>query len=160
MLGKIKGRRRRERQRMRWLDGGLDGHEFEQAPGVGEGQGSLACCSPWVAKNWTWMNTEQQQHTLAWVRTTWGASKNGLLGISSRASESVGLERGPRMCICHRLMPTLILLLLRWSHFEINHWTSNKMFSSWILEGEMAKSTTNPPILSWALCFKGVIYKK
>ena len=24
----------------------LDGHEFEQAPGVGEGQGGLACCSP------------------------------------------------------------------------------------------------------------------
>ena len=23
----------------------LDGHEFEQAPGVGDGQGSLACCS-------------------------------------------------------------------------------------------------------------------
>ena len=26
----------------------LDGHEFEQAPGVGDGQGSLECCSPWV----------------------------------------------------------------------------------------------------------------
>ena len=25
----------------------LDGHEFEQAPGVGDGQGNLACCSPW-----------------------------------------------------------------------------------------------------------------
>ena len=25
----------------------LDGHEFEQAPGVGDGQGSLAWCSPW-----------------------------------------------------------------------------------------------------------------
>ena len=25
----------------------LDGHEFEQVPGDGEGQGSLACCSPW-----------------------------------------------------------------------------------------------------------------
>ena len=25
----------------------LDGHEFEQAPGVGNGQGSLVCCSPW-----------------------------------------------------------------------------------------------------------------
>ena len=25
----------------------LDRHEFEQAPGVGDGQGSLACCSPW-----------------------------------------------------------------------------------------------------------------
>ena len=31
----------------------LDGHEFEQAPGVGDGQGSLLCCSPWVAKSWT-----------------------------------------------------------------------------------------------------------
>ena len=28
----------------------LDGHEFEQAPGGGEGQGSLACCSPWGHK--------------------------------------------------------------------------------------------------------------
>ena len=26
---------------------GLHAHEFEQAPGVGDGQGSLACCSPW-----------------------------------------------------------------------------------------------------------------
>ena len=25
----------------------LDGHEFELAPGVGDGQGSLACYSPW-----------------------------------------------------------------------------------------------------------------
>ena len=25
---------------------GLNGHEFEQAPGDGEGQGSLVCCSP------------------------------------------------------------------------------------------------------------------
>ena len=39
----------------------LNGHEFEQAPGVGEGQGSLACCSTWGHKeldtteqlNWT-----------------------------------------------------------------------------------------------------------
>ena len=28
----------------------LDGHEFEQALGVGDGQGSLACCSPWGYK--------------------------------------------------------------------------------------------------------------
>ena len=28
----------------------LDGPEFEQAPGVGDGQGSLACCSPWGRK--------------------------------------------------------------------------------------------------------------
>ena len=28
----------------------LDGPEFEQAPGGGEGQGSLVCCSPWDGK--------------------------------------------------------------------------------------------------------------
>ena len=28
----------------------LDGHEFEQAPGVGNGQGRLVCCSPWSHK--------------------------------------------------------------------------------------------------------------
>ena len=25
----------------------INGHEFEQTPGDGEGQGSLVCCSPW-----------------------------------------------------------------------------------------------------------------
>ena len=29
----------------------LNGHEFEQAPGVGDGQGSLACYSPWGCKD-------------------------------------------------------------------------------------------------------------
>ena len=28
----------------------LNGHEFEQMPGDGEGQGGLACCSPWGGK--------------------------------------------------------------------------------------------------------------
>ena len=28
----------------------LNGHEFEQTPGDGERQGSLACCSPWGCK--------------------------------------------------------------------------------------------------------------
>ena len=30
----------------------LNGHEFEQTPGAGEGQGSLAFCSPWDHKGW------------------------------------------------------------------------------------------------------------
>ena len=28
----------------------FDGHEFEQAPGGGDGQGNLVCCSPWVTE--------------------------------------------------------------------------------------------------------------
>jgi len=34
---------------MRWLDG-ITGYEFEQALGVGDGQGSLVCHSPWGCK--------------------------------------------------------------------------------------------------------------
>ena len=30
----------------------LDGHEFEQTPEVGDGHGSLVCCSPWGRKEW------------------------------------------------------------------------------------------------------------
>ena len=29
----------------------LNGHEFEQAPGVGDGRGNLVCCSPWGPKS-------------------------------------------------------------------------------------------------------------
>ena len=36
---------------MRWLDSITDSmDEFEQAAGVGDGQGSLVCCSPWDRK--------------------------------------------------------------------------------------------------------------
>ena len=55
MLGKIEGRRRRlrmfitEDEMVGWLHQ-LNGHEFEKALGHGEGQGSLACCSPWGHK--------------------------------------------------------------------------------------------------------------
>ena len=40
---------RREDQMVGWHHQ-LHGHEFEQAPGDGEGQGSLTCCSPWGCK--------------------------------------------------------------------------------------------------------------
>ena len=50
ILGKIEGRRSRGQQRMRWLNGITDSTDMrethEQTPGVGEGQGGLACCSP------------------------------------------------------------------------------------------------------------------
>ena len=58
-----------------------DGHEFEQAPGGGDGQGGLACCSPWGLKesdtterlNWTELilrkNPEVVRVALQWVLT-------------------------------------------------------------------------------------------
>ena len=42
--------------------GWLNGHEFEQTPGDGEGQGSLACCSPWGHKESDM--TEQKQQSV------------------------------------------------------------------------------------------------
>ena len=42
MLGKIEGRRRRGRQRMRWLDGITNSMDTEQALEVGDGQAGLA----------------------------------------------------------------------------------------------------------------------
>ena len=49
MMGKIEDRRRRGQPQMRWHYQ-LNGHEFEQTPGDGEGQGSLEFFSPWVCK--------------------------------------------------------------------------------------------------------------
>ena len=47
----------------------LNGHESEHTPGDGEGQGSLACCSPWIAKSLTQLSDQptkykQPQHYL------------------------------------------------------------------------------------------------
>ena len=51
MLGKIEGGRKgtTEDEMVGWHHQ-LIGHEFEQTPGDGEGQASLACSSPWVSK--------------------------------------------------------------------------------------------------------------
>ena len=51
---------------MRWFDGinRLNGHEFEQTLGDGEGQGSLACCSPWGRKELGM--TEQLNNIIPW----------------------------------------------------------------------------------------------
>ena len=84
MLGKIAGRRRRERQRLRLVGWHhrLDGHEVEQALGVGDGQGGLACCSPWGHKQ---SDTTEQ---LNWIEhiTMWMNLKYLYLAKEARQS--------------------------------------------------------------------------
>ena len=56
----------------------LDGHEFEQASGVGDGQGSLTCYSPWgrrVGHNWaTELNWTELKETFFVSSITWKLS--------------------------------------------------------------------------------------
>ena len=92
MLGKIEGRRIKGRQRMKWLDEmhyWLNGHEFEQALGVGDRQGGLVCCSPWGCK---------QLYTLSdWTELNWTM----LYLVASVVSDSLwphGLQFARLLC--------------------------------------------------------------
>ena len=104
----------------------LNGHEFEQAPGVGDGQGSLACCSPWgQSQTWLsgrtvtttysriilrvpWSSTQQPTWfcSLSWAGSEWAAPRplasfcwNRLLILGDSASRRLPLLPGNmRLC--------------------------------------------------------------
>ena len=79
-LGKIEGGRMKgktEERQVGWHHW-LDGQEFEQALGVGDGQGSLACCSVWLAKSWTQLSNWTELNNVKMLT---------LLNVHSRFSE-------------------------------------------------------------------------
>ena len=110
MLGKIEGKRKRgwQNEMVGWHHW-LNGHEFEQALGVGGGQGSLMYCSPWGCKesdmteqlstaqhsqsygffnSHVWMWELDHKETWVWVssRSWWWTGKPGVL-------QSMGSQR-------------------------------------------------------------------
>ena len=69
-----------------WMAHRLDGHEFELAPGVGDGQESLVCCSPWGCKESdTTELTDKQCFNFSWIP---GTEEPG--GLPSMESHRVG----------------------------------------------------------------------
>ena len=80
----------------------LNGHEFEQAPGDGEGQGSQACCSPWDRKeldtterlNWTKCHRIDAFELWCWrrlLRVPWTARRHNQ-SILKKISPEYSLE--------------------------------------------------------------------
>ena len=77
------------------------GHEFEQALGVGNGQGSLACCSPWGLKE------SDMTEQLNWLTEEgwWGSSRRHLLPTTDLPEWyeaivwCVPLNSGPNVCV-------------------------------------------------------------
>ena len=69
----------------------LNGHEFEQISGDSEGQGSLACCSPWGHKE---LDTIEQQQ----IRCNMVPAKQSTQTISAEKSRrGRGRSTGVRM---------------------------------------------------------------
>ena len=78
----------------------FDGHEFEQAPGAGDGQGSLACCSPWGRKEWDMTEglNWTEGHSVKKAqrnKTPWGTAISEL-----QKSRGVGIGRYRIPCNC------------------------------------------------------------
>ena len=71
MLGKVEGRRRREWQRMKCLDGITDSMDMSLRKfWAGDGQGGLVRCSPWGCKE---LDTTEQ---LSWTELNWSHCTN------------------------------------------------------------------------------------
>ena len=82
------------------LDGGFNRHELGQTQGDGEGQRSLACCSPWGRKESD--TTERLNENKRWARLGDGVRVN--------VSKTLGKGRGERFaCICISKRPICLV---------------------------------------------------
>ena len=146
LLGGIGGRRRRGRQRMRWLDGITDSRESQWIPGVGDGQWGLECCDSWGRReldttewlNWTELNLKKK--TSPWS-DVWG------FNVIRKVSTSLPLSftYTHTNTHTHTHMHTKVILL--------STWTKKKRWQGFG-EGIVIFSTVFFPISCFFLCSK------
>ena len=123
MLGGIGGRRRRGRQRMRWLDGitNLMGMGLGRLRGVGDGQGDLACCDSWGGKEsdmTEWLNWTELNCDIEWV------------ALETNIDHSVVFEIASKYCLLDSFvdyegysisskgfLPTVLYIMVIWVKF-------------------------------------------
>ena len=122
MLAKIEGRRRRGRQKMKlcgWHP--KVAHECEQALGDGEGQGSLAFCSPWGCKEsdmTEWLNDDSIKIIL----------KNFMCNVRISQKSTTN----PSLSFCAIIvMHFTFACALNMQHIAITFWPGVIFFSHW-----------------------------
>ena len=115
-LGGIGGRRRRGRQdEMAGWHHWLDGHESEWTPGVGDGQGGLACCDSWGCKesdtterlNWTETKCYQEQLQLS-------HTASGNVKRHNHFERQSGSLFKSLTQICHMMQPRHLFIKEKW----------------------------------------------
>ena len=139
MLGKIEGGRRKGWQRMRWLDGISDSMdiEFEQALGLGDGQGGLICCSPQGHKE---SDTTEQ---LNWIKSA----------TCKTRSPSCIPYRGPEAVSLSPAIPFLKDCFLYHLWFPLCGWFQNDKYKSTFLPATwMVWSVCIHPLKAAHLC--------
>jgi len=108
----------------------LDGHELEQTPGDGEGQGSLACCSPWVAE----LDTTER--------------------LNNKATEHICLDKGENKCSKSFHFPSLFCFVDSLLPFQIKLYHQCTVGAS--LESQLVKNlpaiqeTRDPGSIPWS----------
>ena len=76
----------------------LDGHGFEQAPGVGDGQGSLVCCSPWGHKELDMIEHLKNKRKVQLTVDSFPLPTSLLLTLSIfKEKKETGGEKGEKM---------------------------------------------------------------
>ena len=121
MLGGIGGRRRRGRQRMRWLDGITHSmHDFGWTPGVGDGQGGLMCWDSWGHKesdrterlNWTELKMQKNRNPhillvrIKVVQPLWKTIWHKFTTWLSKSTSRYLLKRNLWMETCKQMLKT------------------------------------------------------
>ena len=114
----------------------LDGHEFEQALRVGDGQGGLVCCSPWGRKESDMTKRLNWTDSLEW-------SQLRFLGCS----QSGYITKTKELCICHLIF--LFIFIISVCRTGRNGGGSGRksVMVAVVLD---AKGDTDPPVtLQW-----------
>ena len=96
----------------------LDGHEFEQALWVGDGQGSLACCSPWghkeldTTEGLNWIELNHQGCSSIWLVLNPGPFKHVILWTLSQFQLCVLLLASKRDLSFTTFIDTILISLI------------------------------------------------